>query len=100
MTYFILKIALSNMNRPMSSQELVAILTLTDIKGSFSTSTHYLQRGSPKTAYCMVIFNKYTLPPTKTESHFIAQASLECTTMLCLCLPKMHQHTQLTSHFL
>lgn len=60
MTYFILKIALSNMNRPMSSQELVAILTLTDIKGSFSTSTHYLQRGSPKIAYCMVIFNKYT----------------------------------------
>lgn len=59
MIYFILKIALSNMNRPMSSQELVAILTLTDIKGSFSTSTHYLQKGSPKSAYCMVIFNKY-----------------------------------------
>lgn len=54
MTYFILKIAPSNMNRPMSSQEPVVTLTLTEIKGAFSTSTFYLQRGSPKTAHCMV----------------------------------------------
>lgn len=56
MTYFILKIALSNMNRPMSSQEPVVTLTLTEIKGAFSTSTYYLQRGSPKSAYCMVTY--------------------------------------------
>lgn len=93
MTYFILKIVLSNMNRLMSSQEPVVILNLTDIRGSSSTFIHYVQRGPERLhSYFQQIY-----PLLETESHFIAQASLECTTMLLPLPPEDALPTQLTS---
>lgn len=67
MTYFILKIALSNMNRAMSSQEPAVILTLTDIKGSFSTFMHYLQRGPER---LQGYFQQIYPPPLKQSRTF------------------------------
>lgn len=82
------------MNRLMSSQEPGVILTLTDIRGSFSTFIHYLQRGFLKD--CIVIVNKYTSLEIES-SHFTAQASCERAAMPLPLPPEGAPLPQLTS---